>query len=192
MSFAEVLLTVAVVVVTAQLVASVVVTARARRRRAAEAHRTAVVSRHPSVHPPATPDPRRSVPAALPGLPEEAARAYRTRWAALECRFADTPVLALTEAEQLLTRLAGELGLPPDEPGRRTPALPAAQARVMADLRAGRAVEQRSTTQQADLDAVREAMRRFRRAFQSMLDGAASADRTPGDARSPQDTPRVA
>lgn len=115
------------------------------------------------VPPPPVAQPRPPVVEVRP-LDDESRERYRTAWQGVETRFADSPVLALSEADALLSRLMSERGYPaPDDESPQV--LPEPHQRVLDGFRAGHAIEQRNTTGNADTAQVGLGMTHFRQVF---------------------------
>lgn len=105
---------------------------------------------------------------------EPAARErYLAAWRGVQSRFPESPVLALSEADTIVTSLLGELGFPLDDPRPSAELLPEQQARVLDGFRAGRAIEQANTSSRSDAEQVREGMQHFDRVFAAVLEGGA-------------------
>lgn len=94
---------------------------------------------------------------------------YLKAWEGVQSRFVDSPVLALSEADALLTRLLAERGFPTDGLRRADPTLPAEHGRVLEGFRAGHAIEQANTTRRSDTEQVRRGMLHFREVFDELV-----------------------
>ena len=94
----------------------------------------------------------------------------------MQDRFTDSPVLALSQADALLSALLAERGLPSD--GLRTQAdLPASTcADILEQFRLGHVIEQANSTRRADLAQVRVGMEHFSRVFQALVSEPGPAD----------------
>lgn len=116
---------------------------------------------------------------------------YLTAWNGVQSRFDDAPVLALSEADALLTRVLDDRGLPTGDARRAGAGLSVEHARVLDRFRAGQVIEQANTSQRADTEQVRQGMVHFQAVFAELvLDGrgapegshvVASAQQTQGD-----------
>lgn len=99
---------------------------------------------------------------------------YVTAWEGVQGRFVDAPVLALSEADALLTRLMAERGFPTDDLRTQEDMLSVEHTHVLDGFRAGHAIEQANTTGDADTEQVRQGMLHFREVFEELLsDGSA-------------------
>lgn len=94
---------------------------------------------------------------------------YLTAWDGVQSRFVDAPVLALSEADALLTRLMGERGFPTDDLRTQEDMLSVAHTHVLDGFRAGHAIEQANTTGNADTEQVRQGMLHFREVFEELV-----------------------
>jgi hypothetical protein len=97
---------------------------------------------------------------------------YVHAWSGAESRFVDSPVLALSEADALLTQLLAERGFPvsdvgPDE-DRDQATLSPEHAPVLQNYRAGQAIEQANSSARADPEQVRQGLQHFRLVFQAL------------------------
>lgn len=93
---------------------------------------------------------------------------YLTAWDGLQNRFVDSPVLALSEADALLTRMLAERGFPTDVRTQED-MLSVEHAHVLGGFRAGHEIEQRNTTGNADTEQVRQGMLHFRQVFEDLV-----------------------
>ena len=94
---------------------------------------------------------------------------YLTAWEGVQSRFVDAPVLALSEADALLTRLMGERGFPTDDLRTQEDMLSVQHTHVLDGFRAGHAIEQANTTGSADTEQVRQGMLHFREVFEELV-----------------------
>jgi hypothetical protein len=102
-------------------------------------------------------------------LPAASRRRYLTAWDGVQSRFVDSPVLALSEADALLTRLLQERGFPVDDVRTQEDMLSVEHAHVLDRFRAGHALEQRNSTGNADTEEVRQGMLHFRQVFEELV-----------------------
>ncbi len=107
---------------------------------------------------------------------------YLTAWEGVQSRFVDSPVLALSEADALLTRLLGERGFPTDDVRTQEDMLSVEHTHVLDGFRAGHAIEQANTTGNADTEQVRQGMLHFRQVFEELVSETAP-EPYPGDAQ---------
>jgi len=94
---------------------------------------------------------------------------YLTAWDGVQSRFVDSPVLALSEADALLTRLLAERGFPTEDVRTQEQMLSVEHAHVLDGFRAGHAIEQQNTTGNADTEQVRQGMLHFRQVFEELV-----------------------
>lgn len=94
---------------------------------------------------------------------------YLTAWDGVQTRFVDSPVLALSEADALLTQLLAERGFPTDDVRTQEDMLSVEHAHVLDGFRAGHAIEQQNTTGNADTEQVRQGMLHFRQVFEELV-----------------------
>ena len=80
---------------------------------------------------------------------------YVEAWGHVQSRFVDEPVLALTEADALVTRLMAERGFPTDGPDEQAAMLSVQHRHVLDSFRAGHAIEERNSTRSANTEEVR-------------------------------------
>jgi len=95
---------------------------------------------------------------------------YTGLWAAVQARFVDDPVLAFTEADHLLTQLMQERGYPTGDVQEQAGLLSVEHGRVLENYRAGHAIEERTTSTNADTEQARQGMLHFRTVFEELLD----------------------
>jgi hypothetical protein len=94
---------------------------------------------------------------------------YLTAWDGVQNRFVDSPVLALSEADALLTQLLDERGFPTGDARESERMLSVEHGRVLEGFRAGHAIEQANTSNQADTEQVRQGMLHFRQVFEELV-----------------------
>ena len=98
---------------------------------------------------------------------------FSTAWAGVQSRFVDTPAVALTEADALVTELLTERGYPVEDFDTKSRLLSVEHAGVMDSYRSAHAVEVASRARTADTETVRNAFLDFRRVFEDVMsDGA--------------------
>ena len=102
-------------------------------------------------------------------LPAASRQRYMTAWEGVQSRFVDSPVLALSEADALLTSLLAERGFPTDDERTAADMLSVEHAHVLDAFRAGHAIEQANTTGNADTEQVRQGMLHFRKVFEELV-----------------------
>lgn len=94
---------------------------------------------------------------------------YLAAWEGVQSRFLDAPVLALSEADALLSRLMRERGFPTDDLRTQEDMLSVEHTHVLDGFRAGHAIEQANTTGNADTEQVRQGMLHFREVFEELV-----------------------
>lgn len=94
---------------------------------------------------------------------------YLTAWDGVQSRFVDSPVLALSEADALITRLLAERGFPTDDLRTQEDMLSVEHTHVLDGFRAGHAIEQANTVGSADTEQVRQGMLHFRQVFEELV-----------------------
>ena len=99
----------------------------------------------------------------------------------MQSRFVDAPVLALSEADALLTRLMAERGFPTDDVRTQEDMLSVEHAHVLDGFRAGHAIEQQNTTGNADTEQVRQGMLHFRQVFEELVSEGSAEPYPAGD-----------
>ena len=112
-------------------------------------------------------------------LSDASRQRYLTAWDGVQNRFVDTPVLALSEADALLTRMLEERGFPTDDVRTQEDMLSVEHAHVLKSFRAGHAIEQRNTTGSADTEQVRQGMLHFRQVFEELVSEGNGSDSEP-------------
>lgn len=135
----------------------------------------------------ARPEPERAVdeperspaPVQIRPLSPEHRERYLRAWDGAQRRFVDSPVVALSEADALVTQLLSERGFPTGGLPGQSEMLPVEHAPVLESYRAGRAIEQTNSSDRADIEQVRRGMLHFRTVFEALV-GAAS-DATSGE-----------
>ena len=168
----------AVVVVAAAIVLALAVWAAARRRRTSQLRSTFGSEYDRTV---AESDKRRDAERELadrksmhdelelrPLAPASRQR-YMTQWGALQTRFVDSPVLALHEADELVTSLMGERGYPTDDFDTRARLLSVEHTAVLDSYRHAHGIAADSRQGNADTEQVRQAMLGFRSVFEDLL-----------------------
>lgn len=109
----------------------------------------------------------------------DAARArYQEQWGVIQANFVDRPVLALSEADNLVTRLLADRGYRTDGFEDQARMLSVEHAHVIDDYRRAHAVELESRAGTADTEQVRTAMLDFRRVFEDVMGDTVSLSST--------------
>jgi hypothetical protein len=119
---------------------------------------------------------------------------YLAAWDGTQTRFVDRPVLALTQADQLVTQLMAERGYPTDGARVQADMLSVEHAHVLDSFRAGHAIEEANREDSCDTEQVRQGMLHFRAVFEALLeDDATSGQPYPAEqsGRRPADADRT-
>lgn len=94
---------------------------------------------------------------------------YLSAWEGVRTRSERRPALAVCEADAVVDRLLRDCGYPVDDPRAPGDVVPGQHAEVLADFRAGHALEQRNSTVRSDDEQVRQAMAHFQAAFDAVV-----------------------
>ncbi len=111
---------------------------------------------------------------------------YLTAWDGVQSRFIDSPVLALSEADALLTQMMAERGFPTDDVRSSAEMLSVQHSDVLEDFREGHAIEQVNTTERANTEQVRQGMLHFRKVFAELVSEQGEAPAGTADAATAQ------
>ena len=109
---------------------------------------------------------------------------YSAEWTDVQARFVDEPVVALTQADSLVTRLMGERGYPTDDFDTRERLLSVEHNRVLDGYRSAHEVELQSRSNEASTETIRRAMLDFRQVFENLM-GSSDAEVYPSEGASP-------
>jgi hypothetical protein len=109
---------------------------------------------------------------------------YQSSWSQVQGRFVDTPVLALNEADSLVTQMMAERGYPTEDFDSQARLLSVEHGHVLDSYRSAHEVELASRRQQAGTEAIRNAMLDFRSVFEDLM-AAPDAQPYPDDAVPP-------
>ena len=118
-------------------------------------------------------------------LPEASRRRYTTAWEGVQTRFVDSPVLALSEADALLTQVLHERGFPTDDVRTQADMLSVEHSHVLERFRAGHDIETRNSTGHADTEQVRQGMLHFRSVFEELVSETPDRPATPRRSTAP-------
>ncbi len=99
---------------------------------------------------------------------------YLAAWDGVQTRFIDQPVLALSEADHLVTQVMADRGYPTDGVRTQEDMLSVEHSTVLDNFRAGHAIEQANRSDSADTEQVRQGMLHFRAVFEDLLDDSAA------------------
>jgi hypothetical protein len=95
--------------------------------------------------------------------------AFQQSWRAVQAKFVDDPKLALTEADELLTRLMSARGYPMGEFDQRAEELSVDHPVVVENYRAGHDIALRHARGQASTEDMRQAMIHYRQLFEELV-----------------------
>jgi hypothetical protein len=102
-------------------------------------------------------------------LSTAARQRYLTAWDGVQTRFIDQPVLALSEADHLVTQVMADRGYPTDGVRTQADMLSVEHSRVLDSFRAGHAIEQANRSDSSDTEQVRQGMLHFRAVFEELV-----------------------
>ncbi|MFD5149059.1 hypothetical protein [Streptomyces sp. NPDC058401] len=95
---------------------------------------------------------------------------YADEWTGVQRQFVDGPEKSVTEADELVTRVMGELGYPTEGYEEQVRDLSVRHGRTLEEYRAAHAVKTRSDAGQATTtEELREAMVHYRALFEDLL-----------------------
>lgn len=197
MSTTQVVALVVVVLVVAALVAAAVAVSRRRRRREAlrgtfgpEYDRTVEQSgSRRDAERELEERQQRYASLQIRPLTAQSRARYVQAWGHVQGRFVDEPVLALTEADSLVSRLLAERGFPADATHEAEAMLSVEHRGVLDSFRAGHAIEERNSSASANTEDVRQGMLHFRNVFEGLMeDGGAPTGVTTETATTPRAT----
>ena len=102
-------------------------------------------------------------------LPAHEAQRFRMEWQGLQARFADSPRSAVAEADLLVRDVMLRRGFPMGEFDRRAPDLARDHPQVVEHYRTAHAIAVRDQHDQADAEALRQALAHYRALFSELL-----------------------
>jgi hypothetical protein len=124
-------------------------------------------------------------------LSEESRTSYAKEWAAVQARFVDSPEEAVRAGDDLVTRLAGEIGYPTDNYEERIATLSVEHARTLGHYRDAHDIFLRNTRGEASTEELRQALVHYRALFADLIGGDPVAAATGPDGSSrPEPTER--
>lgn len=104
---------------------------------------------------------------------------YTASWTQLQVKFLDAPVLAVNEADTLVTELMADRGYPTDNFDAQARLLSVEHAHVLDGYRSAHDVELKSRAQEASTEDIRNAMLDFRRVFEDLMTTEGPTDNGP-------------
>lgn len=111
----------------------------------------------------------------IKNLSADARNRYAQDWAAVQRRFVDDPVLAVTEADALVNRVMIARGYPMADFEQRAADISVSYPGVVDNYRAARVIAQRHARGEAGTEDMRQAMVYYRSLFAELLDTSRSA-----------------
>jgi hypothetical protein len=115
----------------------------------------------------------------LRALTPAARERYTASWTQVQAKFVDAPVLAVNEADTLVTQLMADRGYPTDNFDAQARLLSVEHGHVLDGYRSAHDVELKSRAQQASTEDIRNAMLDFRRVFEDLMATEAPTDDGP-------------
>ncbi|WP_240506765.1 hypothetical protein [Thermoactinospora rubra] len=103
-------------------------------------------------------------------LAPESRQTYAKRWTEVQERFVDSPAMAVTEADQLVTAVMAERGYPTDDFEERMSTLSVAHAATLDHYRKAHDISARAARKEASTEDLRQAMVHYRALFQELLE----------------------
>lgn len=107
---------------------------------------------------------------AIKPMSAETRNQYSQEWAAVQRRFVDDPVLAVTEADTLVNRVMSARGYPTAEFEQRAADISVHYPRLVDNYRSARVIAQRHARGEAGTEDMRQAMVYYRSLFAELLD----------------------
>jgi hypothetical protein len=102
-------------------------------------------------------------------VPRDEAEEYATEWEGVQARFVDHPSEAITEAEQLVTRVMGRRGYPVADFEQRAADISVDHPQVVSEYREARAIAIANSDGNASTEDLRKAMLHYRALFDELL-----------------------
>jgi hypothetical protein len=113
-------------------------------------------------------------------LTEPARERYAAQWTELQGRFVDRPVVAVVEADELITQLMRDRGYPVDDFESQSDMISVDHPDVVQNYRTGHTIYMQTTDGDASTEDLRRAVVAYRALFEDLLaDGSNSDERTP-------------
>lgn len=106
---------------------------------------------------------------------------YLTNWTQVQSKFVDSPVIAVNEADELVTQVLAERGYPTEDFDTQARLLSVEHAHVLENYRAAHQVELNSRAQQANTEQIRNALLDFRSVFEEVIADVNPTGRTSQD-----------
>jgi hypothetical protein len=111
-------------------------------------------------------------------LSEAARQRYAAQWDELQGRFVDRPMVAVVDADELVSQVMRERGYPVDEFESQSELISVDHPDVVQNYRTGHAIYAKTTTGEASTEDLRRAVVSYRDLFEELLaeDGASPQD----------------
>jgi hypothetical protein len=113
-------------------------------------------------------------------LSDAARQRYVAQWEELQARFVDRPVVAVVDADELVTQVMQDRGYPVDDFEAQSDLISVDHPDVVQNYRVGHAVYGKTTKGQASTDELREAVIAYRALFEELLADSARQDEHAG------------
>jgi hypothetical protein len=112
-------------------------------------------------------------------LTETARERYNLEWVELQARFVDRPVVAVTDADELVSQVMRERGYPVDDFESKSELISVDHPDVVQNYRTGHAIYAKTTDGSASTEDLRRAVVAYRALFEDLLaDGSNGDERT--------------
>jgi hypothetical protein len=109
-------------------------------------------------------------------LTEAARERYAAQWTELQVQFVDRPLVAVVEADELLTQVMRERGYPVDNFESQSEMISVDHPDVVQNYRTGHAIYTKTTDGSASTEDLRRAVVAYRALFEDLLANGSSAD----------------
>jgi hypothetical protein len=110
-------------------------------------------------------------------LSETARQRYTLEWVELQARFVDRPVVAVTDADELVSQVMRERGYPVDDFESKSELISVDHPDVVQNYRTGHDIYKKTVTGDASTEDLRKAVVAYRDLFEDLLeDGSRSED----------------
>ena len=118
-------------------------------------------------------------------LPEPARQRYAEQWGELQARFVDRPVVAVVDADELISQVMRDRGYPVDDDFEsQSELISVDHPDVVQNYRTGHAIFTKTTTGEASTEDLRKAVVAYRALFEDLLTGDGVSTESEADVRS--------
>ena len=132
---------------------------------------------------------RRHAELTLTPLAEESRTRYAADWERIQAAFIDSPVAAVAEADELVTRLIAERGYPTENYEQQVAHLSVEHANTLGHYRDAHEISVASARGEASTEQLRKALVHYRALFAELLEADPVPPHTPGSSTgSPENT----